>query len=228
MPTDMPARVIGADAYSQGWVGVALVAGRVDQVWPAPDLATLLAGVPAHTVVGVDMPVGGVAGDWRDADRAAKRLLGAGHSAVFSIPPREVWTASTFQAANTLCRRLTGVGLSVQAYGLLAKILDADGYRGHRLYEIHPEVAFARLNGGAPLPERKKTWNGQMARRALLAAAGIVLPELLDRAGTVPPNDVLDAAAVAWSAARIAAGTAQCLPDPPTQWDRGDPVVIWS
>jgi predicted RNase H-like nuclease len=40
-------------------------------------------------------------------------------------------------------------------------------------------------------------------------------------------DDLLDAAAVAWSARQIAAGTARVLPDPPAQrGDDGFPITI--
>ena len=54
-----------------------------------------------------------------------------------------------------------------------------------------------------------------MARRALLAGVGISLPGNLAAAGAAAPDDILDAAAVAWSADRIARGQASSLPDPP-------------
>ncbi|NUP38908.1 MAG: DUF429 domain-containing protein, partial [Streptomyces sp.] len=49
----------------------------------------------------------------------------------------------------------------------------------------------------------------------------------LGPAGRVPPDDVLDAAAAAWSAHRIALGTAASLPDPPETTRDGLPVAIW-
>ena len=51
-----------------------------------------------------------------------------------------------------------------------------------------------------------------MTRRAALAGAGIVLPDDLGAGGNVPPDDVLDAAGAAWSAGRIASGSAESLP----------------
>lgn len=73
----------------------------------------------------------------------------------------------------------------------------------------------------------KKTWNGQIARRALLARAGIVLPDNMAGAGNIPPDDILDAGAVAWSAARIAAGRASSLPHPPQAGAGGAEIAIW-
>jgi predicted RNase H-like nuclease len=86
---------------------------------------------------------------------------------------------------------------------------------------------FAALNGGTPIAAGKKTWNGQMTRRALLAAAGIRLPGDLAEARAAPADDVLDAAAAAWSAKRIASGQASSLPHPAQPDDAGHPIAIW-
>src|ERR1019366_1761520 len=109
-------------------------------------------------------------------------------------------------------------GFSRQAWGLAEKLRQANRlYAGlpHRLFEVHPEISFAELGGGEPVAAGKKTWNGQMTRRALLGAAGIVLPDVLAGAGTVPADDILDAAAGRGAPSRIARGGASSLPSPP-------------
>ncbi|MBV9141601.1 MAG: DUF429 domain-containing protein [Pseudonocardiales bacterium] len=79
-------------------------------------------------------------------------------------------------------------------------------------------MSFAAMNG-QPLAHRKTSWTGQMTRRTLLARHGIQLPDHLGDAGEAGPDDVLDAAAAAWSAQRIATGHASRLPTqaPPGQ-----------
>jgi predicted RNase H-like nuclease len=64
-----------------------------------------------------------------------------------------------------------------------------------------------------------------MERRQLLATAGIELPDTLE-AGLAAADDVLDAAVVAWSAARKARREAATLPPDPPIHD-GRPVAIW-
>ena len=64
------------------------------------------------------------------------------------------------------------------------------------------------MNDGVAVEANKKTWAGQMVRRRLLERHGIELPDDLGPVGVVPPDDVIDAAAAAWSAARIASGKA--------------------
>jgi predicted RNase H-like nuclease len=218
-------RVAGVDAFRNGWVAVALDAAA----WPGAairadaSLTALLAPWldPGDAmIVGVDMPLGLLETGWREADRAARGLLGPRRSSVFAIPPRAVWAEASYQLANERCRELTGQGLSVQAWGLRAKLLEANQYRetcGHPLYEVHPELAFAAM-AGQPLALSKHTAAGRNLRRRLLARAGLEIPALTPAALM---GDVLDAAAVAWSAGRIAAGRAVTVPAEP-QRDRAD------
>jgi predicted RNase H-like nuclease len=227
----MTVHAVGVDACAGGWVAVALDDGRVDRIWAGPTLPVLLADLPADAIVGIDLPLGGVATGWRSADLAAKRLLGTRHASVFAVPPRPVWDAPTYEAANARCRALTGQGLSRQAYGLSLRMLEAESYRDSSdrdVHEVHPELVFRTLGDG-PVMFGKKTWNGQMARRGLLTGVGVVLPDALPLVGAVPADDVLDAAAVAWCAHRIATGAARRVPEPPDQHDHaGRPIVIWT
>ena len=226
-------RALGIDACRAGWVGVELDQDRVVRVSLATSLAELLAAaveVVADDVAatGVDIPLGFPTAGWRRADALAAARLGPLRSSVFRVPPRAVWAETDYAAANRRCRELTGGGLSVQSYGLRKRVLEANGLRdaGRTLYEIHPELCFATMNG-APLRHGKKSWTGQALRRALLAARGIVVPDDCGPAGAAAPDDILDAAAVAWSAMRVAEGGAFCLPDPPERDDQGAPVAIW-
>src|SRR6185436_8021164 len=133
-------RVLGVDACRVGWVGVELRDSTFAAASLSSGLAPLIAGGD-WAAVGVDMPLGLTASGWREADRAAARLLGARRSSVFRVPPRLVWAEADYAAANRRCRELTGGGLSVQAWGLRAKVLEADALwaAGSALHEVHPE-----------------------------------------------------------------------------------------
>jgi predicted RNase H-like nuclease len=124
-------RVTGVDACRGGWVAVSLEVppetGPAITVTAGVSLAALLA--PGTTVVGIDMPLGLLATGWRAADRAARGLLGPRRSSVFAIPPRAVWAETSYRAANERCRELTGQGFSIQAWGLRAKLLEANSIR---------------------------------------------------------------------------------------------------
>jgi predicted RNase H-like nuclease len=235
-------RVTGVDACRRGWVAVSLDVPRpgaaraddlrVEAARVHQSLAGVLeAGVPAGVseedgagVVGIDMPLGLLESGWREADLAARGLLGPRRSSVFAIPPRAVWAQASYQAANQCCRELTGRGFSIQAWGLRAKLLEADRYRGtcrHPLYEVHPELAFAAM-AGAPLAHSKHTAAGRDLRRSLLSQVGLTVPLV----ALAPVTDTLDAAAVAWSAWRIAAGRAVTLPDRPQHDRHGRQIAI--
>jgi len=151
---------------------------------------------------------------------------------VFLVPPRAVWDATTYQAALSACRALTDppAGFSRQAWALKTKLKEANelyDLGDRRLSEVHPEISFAELNGGMPVTASKKSWNGQMTRRALLAGAGIRLPDDLAATGHAGADDILDAAAAAWTATRIARRHAASLPSPPETGGAGQPVAIW-
>lgn len=223
---------VGIDACRSGWVAVLLDEGRLAATRVSTSLAEVVNAYPSAPVIGVDMPLGLVERGWREADRRAAARLGARRSRLFMVPPRAAWEAGTYPDAVAACRRLTDppAGFSRQAWGLKDKLRPANELHASiadRLFEVHPEVSFAELNGGTPVAAGKKTWNGQMIRRALLGDAGIRLPDDLAVAGTVPPDDILDAAVVAWSATRIASGQASSLPNPPQINEAGLPMAIW-
>jgi predicted RNase H-like nuclease len=225
-------RAAGVDACRGGWVAVVLDDGRLAAVCARGTLAEIVAACPGAPVIGVDMPLGLVPRGWRQADELAAARLGALRSRVFRVPPGPAWEAATHSQAVRLCRDLTDppAGFSVQAWALKAKLGQANELRARmpgRLFEVHPELSFAALNAGTPVTASKKTWNGQMTRRALLAAAGICLPADLAEAGSVPADDILDAAAAAWTAVRIARGQASSVPDPPQPGEAGRPIAIW-
>ncbi len=236
-------RVTGLDACRRGWVAVSLeVSGPADGRGQAGQIRVIavrvqetLAGVlggglegesgrDGASVVGIDMPLGLLESGWREADREARGLLGPRRSSVFAIPPREVWAQPGYQAASQRCRELTGQGFSIQAWGLRAKLLEADRFRGtcgHRLFEVHPELAFGAM-AGAPLAHSKHTAAGRDLRRDLLSRAGIVVPPV----PRAPVTDTLDAAAVAWSAWRIATGQAVVIPGRPQRDGQGREIAI--
>jgi predicted RNase H-like nuclease len=221
-------QAVGVDACRAGWVAVVLDDGLVTATRLAATLEQIVTAYPQARAIGVDMPLGLVERGWREADRLGAARLGPHRSRLFLVPPRAVWEAATHEEAVRRCRQLTDppAGCSRQAWGLREKLLPANelyAAQQHRLFEVHPEISFAELNGGRPVAASKKTWNGQLARRALLGGVGISLG--LVTAGTVPPDDILDAAAVAWSADRIARGQASSLPDPPQA--AGVPIAIW-
>lgn len=208
--------VLGIDACGkQGWVGVGLAGGAYAGSLVDVRLDALIERAAEVGTIGVDMPLGLVEKGWRAADLGARALLHVRRSSVFLVAPRAAWQEPDYVAAGDRCHELTGQRLSKQAWALAPKLHEARAcwLADERIHEVHPEVSFCALAGGVPLAYAKKTWRGQNERRRLLDAAGITLPDELGEADRVPADDVLDAAAAAWSAHRIALGVAARIPE---------------
>ena len=208
--------VVGFDAWKRGWVGIRLAGGRYAGSSVHEDFASAVGAYPSAAVITVDMPLGLASEvEWsRAADVAAAQFVGPRRSSVFAMPPQVVLEAGSHEAAVALCRSRSQKGVSIQAYGLRAKLFEVNivGESDERIYEVHPEVCF-RAMAGEPLAYGKKGWAGVMLRRRLLHDAGVCPPEDVGLASDVPPDDILDAAAAAWSADRIANGEAHAMPD---------------
>jgi predicted RNase H-like nuclease len=223
-------KVLGVDACRRGWVGIELDAGGRVRAHVAARFDALVDEAGDVAVVAVDIPVGLSEGSVRAADLAARQAIGGRWASVFVTPVRQAVQAPTYAEASAVNRRVTGAGISRQAWALSSKLIEVEQWRissCRQPWEVHPEVVFATL-AGRTLHSSKKTWAGQHERQQLLASAGIVIPVDLGPAGTAAgADDVLDAAAVAWTARRIAGGAARSLPDPPEQDHLGRPMAIW-
>jgi predicted RNase H-like nuclease len=225
-------RVLGVDACRAGWVGVVLHDGVVT-VHVAGTVAALVADVEVAgqlAVIGVDIPIGLPDAGRRQADILAYKLVGPRRSSVFMTPVRAALEADSHAAAVAANRERAGEGVSAQVYGLRSKIFEVDvwaRHAGRRVVEVHPEVSFATL-AGSPLPDGKRTWAGACRRWRLLAGAGVHLADDVGEAGRhAAVDDVLDAGAAAWTAERVATGTATPLPNPPVEYSDGWPAAIW-
>jgi len=207
-------KVIGVDAAAGEWLGILLVDGSYASAELVPTVADLVRLHPDARVVAVDIPIGLPQGRLRPADAEARRFVGGSRAAsVFSAFPPDVLTADTYEAAVAIAQDLLGKGLSAQSFALRGRIFEVaevappDG----RVVEVHPEVSFRALKG-EPLRYSKHSWSGIVERRALLASAGILLPDDFHGSGRVAPDDVVDAAVAAWSAHRVAMGRSRTLP----------------
>jgi predicted RNase H-like nuclease len=220
---------IGVDGCKHGWIAVEVNARGFREAGVFATFEALLARSEEAEVIAVDIPIGLVDGE-RDADRCAREFLKGQASSVFSTPPRAVLAAPSYERAQQIARELIGKGVSRQALALGQKILDVDAHASDaRVHEVHPELSFRLMNGGVALDHRKKSWGGLRARLRLLREHGIELPDSIGEADQVGIDDVVDAAAAAWSARRIATKRARCFPGAPVQRDRaGRRIAIWA
>ena len=232
-PVEVTVPVLGVDACAAGWVGAILEPGA-----PRPRVA--VAGTISGLVetvrqsldlqaVAIDIPIGLPDDTTRQADALARKALPRKASSVFTTLTRAAYQEQTRAAADRVNRALTGQGVGAQAFALRGKVLEVDAWLNTRptvpVLEVHPELSFAVMVGAA-ITANKKTDEGRRARLAALAAAGLGSPSVLSGGGYAA-DDVLDACAAAWTAARRSNGVALSLPDPPELFTDGIPAAIW-
>ncbi|HEX3221171.1 MAG TPA: DUF429 domain-containing protein [Nocardioides sp.] len=225
--------VLGVDGCKAGWVG-ALLRGSSYDVLVAADIRALVEEArrraPALGIVAIDIPIGLPDDRPRATDGEARRRLPVGRkSSVFPTPSRAAVEHTTHPEASAANRASVGVGLSVQAFHLVPKILDVDVFvrsgPSVTLVEAHPEVCFAEIDQACVIAS-KTTPEGGALRRAALRSVGLEPPAYGGGQGYAA-DDLLDACAVAWTARRYAEGTAYSLPDPPEVFSDGIPAAIW-
>src|SRR5262245_31493010 len=244
----------GVDGCAGGWI-VALADREFTNISlrQIASFAELFSDGEGPSVAAVDMPIGlpeqtGPKG--RAPERLVRPLLGARQSSVFSIPsrsavyagadPNELDEGKRFLRACEFARATSAQGRAVakQGFHIFRKIVDIDLFLRrrrdllNRVFEVHPEVAFWRMNGSKPLAEPKKIKGkpyqiGVELRSRLLVSAGIPanaidipLPKLVSR------DDWIDALAALVVARRLARGQAISFPSPPELDRFGIPIAI--
>ena len=226
----MTSRVLGVGACKKGWIGIAgdlraYFGETIDELVERAEVDGELA------VVGIDIPIGLPVSRPREADVLARRVVGKRASSVFATPVRAALEAATHAEASALNLEATGKGVSQQAFALAKRILEVDAWAPDAhcaVIEVHPEVCFATM-AGRPLSHSKSTWAGGEERRRLLASAGMSVAGDIGTAGEVSGvDDVLDAAAAAWTAGRYAEGRARAYPVPPEVFADGSSAAIWA
>jgi predicted RNase H-like nuclease len=184
--------------------------------------------------IGVDIPIGLPDRGRRAVETEVRRHLPGRGSTVFPTPVRAVLAARDYAEACAISReRCDGRAISRQTWLITSKIaevdavLAADPALDERIAEAHPELAFATMNGGTPVP-RKKSAEGAAARHRLLTEwLGGPVPLPVPRPAGVAADDLLDALACAWVARRWVRGTARVHQDLVRDRDRtGRPMRI--
>lgn len=227
--------IAGVDGTRGGWVAVLC----------EDDLSGLravcldrLSDLPRRLrVVAVDIPIGLSGKGPRQADHLVRVALGPRRSSVFPTPVRAVLGATSWKEACIRNERADGRRVSKQTFAILPKITEADAFvrsvpwARRTLYEVHPELSFATL-AGAPMPHAKKTPAGRLERLAIISAT--FGHQAFDQAFAhvrghrVGWDDLADAFALAWTAARIRAGKAKPHPKEPAVDCEGVPMRIWA
>lgn len=223
--------LIGVDGCRSGWLCVMHEIGRNElRATILPSFQAIIALRPRPTILTIDIPIGLPDRGARDCDLLARKALGPlrGRS-VFSAPIRPVLRARDHAEASGLRHAVDGVGMTLQAFGILQKVREVDDALAAApnlqewVREVHPEVSFAEW-AGQPLDASKASRDGRALREALIDAKWPGERQRLSRAmarGGWQADDLHDAFAALWTAGRIASGTARALPPDVVRDSRG-------
>ncbi|HEV2351782.1 MAG TPA: DUF429 domain-containing protein [Terriglobia bacterium] len=221
MPKD--SIVIGVDGCSGGWLCFKLnLQSRQTEVKVHCSFADVISEIQSAKLSAVDIPIGLPDSSSRDCDLNARRQLGKPRStSVFPPPVRSALNAMNYQQACALNRKACGKALTKQTYAICKKILEVDMLMSQkeqsRIYEVHPEVCSWALNGFVSMRYSKRKAEGHRDRQKLLS---FQYPEIKQHVSQLVrrearADDLLDAAAAAWTAERIAKGKATHIPTNP-------------
>ena len=211
-------RIAGVDGCKNGWIVVESTLNLNGLKWKiAPQWNAI---GPVAEVIAVDMPIGISRDGVRQCEVEARNKLSPCGSRVFKTLPRGAlrFHQDDWAVANQWSKSNGFGGISKQIWNIRPKILEIDKSitcsGQDRVHEAHPELAFARLNGGKPLAS-KHTAEGLAVRRRLLGAAGFDsldkwLGEL--RGMGAKADDLFDACARVLTARHLLLGTAVVLP----------------
>src|ERR1700691_4013563 len=119
--------VAGVDGCRAGWIAFKIELPSLATSVEVIDFPSLLTNRPSYLAfLGIDIPIGLLDGS-RACDKAARKLLGQPRgTSVFAAPCRAALTAKTHAEASAINRKMTGRGLSQQAFGIVSKIKQVD------------------------------------------------------------------------------------------------------
>lgn len=223
--------VAGADGCGDGWI-VATADQSLSSpivVSIVPSIADSLQAANTPRVLAVDIPIGLTQCGDRRADIEARKVTP--QSSVFQPAKRPILdyarehgllksTPANRAALREWCRDNGHSMSGSHSYALYERTAELDTLvrvgRNCDIREVHPEVCFWALNGKHRLRFRKKTAIGAQERRRLLNSVfGVEVLDLQLPRGKAAMDDLFDALAALWTAARVARGKAQPIPYPP-------------
>jgi predicted RNase H-like nuclease len=234
------------DGCRAGWVAAFVSPDHEDvRLRVIEHFADIFATPEEPCIIAVDIPIGlpaDIGPYGRGPERAVRPLLGDRQSSVFAVPSRPAIYAQDYREA---CRVALATSnppkkVSKQLFMIAPKIREVDETLrqapslASRVFEVHPEVAFWRLNGNRALGEPKKVKGrpfapGLVLRRGLLAQHGFsaaATKEIVPLGAAI--DDLLDGLACAAIARRVLAGVAVPFPDPPLRDEFGLLMAIWA
>ncbi len=229
---DLPYETIGgAVPVPTGWL---VLPGRLmsatvvaEDPFVEKSFAEVLDHRPAFVALSVGAPLAfpdhPVPGGMRAADREAADELGwPRRMSVERVPCRAAVNAPTYEAAREIEPWLTRI-----AYRRFRQFRDIEReiqlYHQRKVFSSSAELTFTMLNGDIPLPNSRHTIEGQRERLRLVEdrIPGITLAVNQARVRGAGFRHLVDAAALLWSARRIAGRVLTRIPVDPEWNDYG-------
>lgn len=220
-------RIAGVDGCRSGWLVVESSFNLNDSNWKIASRWNAIA--TDAEVIAVDMPIGVSSNGVRQCEVEARNILSSCASRVFKTLPRGAlrFSQNEWGKANQWCKKRGFGGISKQIWNIRPKILEIDAAITRkdqlRVFEAHPELAFARCNGGRPLVS-KHSDEGIRARRRILEREGFgsIGTWIKDLRGSgAKVDDLLDACALVLTARHIAQDTVHLMPVSTERDERG-------
>ncbi len=220
-------RITGVDGCKSGWLAVEANSDLSKaELHFAPNWNSVKRDAK---IIAVDMPIGVSERGVRQCEVEARKLLSPYASRVFKTLSRGAlrFAQEDWNVANQWSKRQGFGGISKQIWNIRPKIKEIDRVitpeDQARVFEAHPELAFARLNGGKAL-DSKHTPEGLDARKRLLVRQGFTnldnwLQEL--RGKGAKPDDLFDACVLVLTSRNILRGKARHLPEVVERDSRG-------
>lgn len=194
----------GIDGCRKGWI-IILWSDGVYTFGVYEHFSELMNAHPEVERMLIDIPIGlGSVSVTRTVDALLRQELKGRSATVFTPPCRAAAYLTQYQASNKENRRITGKGLSIQAFNICDKIRAVDHYlRTNNLHEkiieSHPELCFKYLNQGKVVLSKKATPEGASERLMILEKYEPNIRQLFEQIlqttlrKDVKKDDVLDA-----------------------------------
>jgi predicted RNase H-like nuclease len=218
------AAIAGVDGCKDGWLAAIERANGNLDVRIFSSFSNIVDDQELQMIV-IDIPIGLTDKGPRICDLEARKFIGVRGSSVFPAPLRSMLVANSYAEACSARFEIEQKKCSKQLWAITPKIRDVDYCMSpslqERVYEGHPEVSFARMNGGGLIHSKHKR-DGSEQRMKLLESH---FPSFRDRLAGLSSmraeGDIIDAFACLWTARRIKQNVATRFPSATTLDARG-------
>jgi predicted RNase H-like nuclease len=198
--------IAGVDGCKGGWLAVIEKDMGDFDVRVFSSFSKIVDDQELQSVV-IDIPIGLTEKGPRVCDIEARKFVGVRRSSVFPAPLRSMLAARDYAEACNIRFGLERKKCSKQLWAITPMIRDVDRCLTPslqvRVREGHPEVSFARMNGGCLIHSKHKPEGREQRVKLLEGHFQDVRSRLADLSSMRLDGDIIDAFACLWTARRI-------------------------